>query len=86
MLTISFHALVHSQTAVDAYNQCLEDAQRLGGKLVSGGKKYKHSNEGLNGGFWVEPSIVFYGAAHPETMEEETFAPILREPIPVFSR
>ncbi|KAK9900146.1 NAD-aldehyde dehydrogenase [Cystobasidium minutum MCA 4210] len=68
---------VHSQTAVDAYNQCLEDAQRLGGKLVSGGKKYKHSNEGLNGGFWVEPSIVFYGAAHPETMEEETFAPIL---------
>lgn len=57
----------------------MKDAQRLGGKLVAGGKEYKHSNEGLNGGFWLEPSIVFYGAAHPETMEEETFAPILRE-------
>lgn len=57
----------------------MKDAQRLGGKLVAGGKEYKHSNEELNGGFWLEPSIVFYGAAHPETMEEETFAPILRE-------
>lgn len=70
---------VHSQRAVEAYKQCLQEAQKLGGKVMAGGEEYKHPDEGLKGGFWLQPAIVFYGAAHPETMEEETFAPILRK-------
>ena len=71
--------IVHSQGAIDAYKQCLQDATRLGGKIMTGGQEHKHSNKGLEGGFWLEPAIVYYGASHPETMEEETFAPILRQ-------
>jgi acyl-CoA reductase-like NAD-dependent aldehyde dehydrogenase len=69
---------VHNQNAIDAYKQCIKDAIRLGGKVVSGGEEHKPSKDGLKGGFWVEPAIVYYGASHPTTMEEETFAPILR--------
>lgn len=47
---------------------------------MAGGKEYEHANEGLRDGFWLEPAIVYYGAKHPKTMEEETFAPILRQP------
>lgn len=46
---------------------------------MTGGQEYKHSNKGLDGGFWLEPTIIYYGASHPKTMEEETFAPILRK-------
>lgn len=65
--------------AVEAYHACLSEAQKQGGKLICGGEPVQHTEAGLKGGNWVSPAIVYHGAKHPSVMEEETFAPVLRE-------
>lgn len=70
---------VHSQMAVDMYKTCLEESKAQGGEIVLGERPVQHSSQGLEGGFWLSPAIVYHGKNHPKVMEEETFAPILRE-------
>lgn len=60
--------------------QCVKDAQAQGGRLVVGGEQYKHTDEAYAQGNWLLPAIICHGDKHPEVMEEETFAPILRTP------
>ncbi|KAL7006578.1 hypothetical protein EMMF5_003744 [Cystobasidiomycetes sp. EMM_F5] len=70
---------VHTAVAVDAYNAALVEAQKQGGRLLCGGSAVKHLKQGYEKGFWVQPAMVFHADRHPEIMEEETFAPILRK-------
>lgn len=71
---------VHSSTAIEAYKACLKDSASQGGKVLCGGDEVKHGDKALDTGNWVAPAIVYHGAKHPGVMEEETFAPVLREP------
>ena len=59
--------------------QCIKDAQAQGGRLVVGGERYKHTDDAYAQGNWLLPAIIFHSDKHPQVMEEETFAPILRK-------
>jgi aldehyde dehydrogenase (NAD+) len=61
--------------AVDQFVHALEQVKKEGGKLLVGGKVLSGS-EYPSGGNYVSPAIV-EAEAHYETVQEETFAPIL---------
>jgi len=58
--------------AEKAFFNALENVQKEGGKLITGGKKI----EALSGGYYVSPAIV-EAENHYHMVQEETFAPIL---------
>ncbi len=60
--------------AVKNFNSAIQRAKREGGKVLAGGKPA--SVKGLEGGFYVQPTIIEMPRATPITCEE-TFAPIL---------
>ncbi len=65
---------VIDQAAADLMLDAIEKAQQAGGKLLCGGGKVKLP--GLEGGFYVEPTILEVKNEYP-IVQEETFAPIL---------
>jgi len=65
---------VIDQTAVDLMMNAIEDAKKAGGKLIYGGEKV--TIKGLEGGFYVQPSIMEVKNDY-KIVQEETFAPIL---------
>ena len=70
---------VHTTAAVKMYDAALKEATSQGGKLLCGGGPVEHKVKGYENGNWVQPALVYYGAKHPQIMEEECFVPILRE-------
>jgi aldehyde dehydrogenase (NAD+) len=60
------------EAAEQSFFKALENVQKEGGKLITGGKK---ANTGL-AGCYVQPAIV-EAENHYHTVQEETFAPIL---------
>jgi aldehyde dehydrogenase (NAD+) len=58
--------------AEKAFFNALENVQKEGGKLITGGKKI----EAMSGGYYVSPAIV-EAENHYHMVQEETFAPIL---------
>ena len=69
---------VHSSTAVKAFQSALQAAQEQGGEIVCGGQTYTPTSKELEGGNWVQPTIVRYKSSEDVAiMQQETFAPIL---------
>ncbi|KAM0788585.1 hypothetical protein ACM66B_001707 [Microbotryomycetes sp. NB124-2] len=70
---------LHTQDSVKRYEHALSEIERLGGQVLVGGKRAKLQDEALQGGNWVEPTIVKVpnGGREFPIMQEETFAPIL---------
>lgn len=65
---------VIDQAAVDLMMRAIEEAKKLGGKLLYGGNRLKI--KGLENGFYVEPTIIEVKNEYP-IVQQETFAPIL---------
>jgi aldehyde dehydrogenase (NAD+) len=65
---------VIDQMAVDLMMNAIEEAKKAGGKLIYGGEKV--TIKGLEGGFYVQPSIMEVKNDY-KIVQEETFAPIL---------
>jgi len=63
---------LHSKQSVNIFLKAVEDAKRLGGNVIIGGKKIE-SREGN----YVEPTIVTGLPHDAEIVHRETFAPIL---------
>ena len=63
---------LHTKRSVDLYLKAVEDAKRLGGQIVFGGKKIEDRE-----GNFVEPTIVTGLSHDAEIVHRETFAPIL---------
>jgi aldehyde dehydrogenase (NAD+) len=63
-----------SARAVENYKQAIQRALSEGGRLIYGGEVL--TIEGLEGGFYVQPTII-EGAPEMSILCEETFAPIL---------
>ncbi|HMA61384.1 MAG TPA: aldehyde dehydrogenase family protein [bacterium] len=62
------------QIAVDTMMDAIEEVKESGGKLLFGGNKVEV--EGLEDGFYVEPTIM-EAENHYDIVQNETFAPIL---------
>ncbi|NQV14250.1 aldehyde dehydrogenase family protein, partial [bacterium] len=58
-------------SAVEDYEQAINEIKEAGGKIVAGGKKIEGKP-----GYYVEPAIVI-GENHWDIIQRETFAPIL---------
>lgn len=62
---------LHNKPAVESYKRTIEEAQKAGGKILTGGKVLDRS------GFYVEPTIITDIAHDAQIVKTETFAPIV---------
>lgn len=62
---------LHTETAVAKYEQTIEQARQLGGKVVCGGKRVNRP------GNFVEPTIITNLPHDAPVVHQETFAPIV---------
>jgi aldehyde dehydrogenase (NAD+) len=62
------------QLAIDAFTNALESVQKEGGKVLIGGEILKNSH--FSQGYYITPALV-EAENHYETVQKETFAPIL---------
>lgn len=63
---------LHSESAVNTFLDTIAEIKRLGGNIITGGKKID-----LDGGFFVEPTIVTDIDHKSPIVHRETFAPIV---------
>lgn len=62
---------VHNKAAVEAYKHTVEEAQKVGGKVLVGGRALNRP------GFYVEPTIITDIPHDAKIVKTETFAPIV---------
>lgn len=67
---------VTAERALDKATQQVEDATKLGGTLLAGGKRL-HGTSGYEGGFYFEPTLISGGTDEMLIAHEETFAPVM---------
>lgn len=67
---------VTTERSLDKALAQVEDAKKLGGKLVMGGKKLQ-GGEGYDQGYFFEPTIITGASKDMLIAREETFAPVL---------
>ncbi|XP_015793083.1 alpha-aminoadipic semialdehyde dehydrogenase [Tetranychus urticae] len=63
---------LHSESALSVFNDTINEIKRLGGTIVTGGKTIN-----LDGGYYVEPTIVTNIDHKSPIVQRETFAPIV---------
>lgn len=67
---------VTTERSLDKALQQVEDARKLGGKLVMGGSKLQGS-QGYDNGYFFEPTIITGASKDMLIAREETFAPVM---------
>lgn len=70
---------LHAKGGLDRFTAALNQVKSQGGEILVGGNLRQLTGAGLEGGNFVEPTIVKVanGGRDTPVMQEETFAPIL---------